>query len=86
MYDDFAEKAYEEYMKLSLINDFNKKREIYLEIQRYIKDYTISIPIKYFRNFVAERGMIFLPREGIEQYYDNETGFKREGNDECMIF
>lgn len=86
IYDDRAETAYEIFLNLSNIKDFNKKREQYLKIQRDMKDYTLSIPKKYFRSFVADRGMIFLPREGIEEFYDDETGFKRDKEDECMIF
>lgn len=86
IYDNLAEKVYEDYLSLSGIKDFNEKRELYLDIQRYMKDYTISIPNKYFRSFTVERGLIILPNEGIEQFYDNDTGFKREENDECIIF
>ncbi|MEY8304158.1 CRISPR-associated helicase Cas3' [Anaerosalibacter bizertensis] len=86
IYDNRAEKAYENYLKLSGIENINKKRELYLDIQRDLKDYTLSIPSKYFRSFTADRGMIFLPKEGIEQFYDDEIGFKRDEEDECMIF
>ncbi len=86
IYDDRARKAYENYLKLSSIKNINKKRGLYLDIQRDMKDYIISIPIKYFRSFTTDRGMIFLPKEGIEQFYDDETGFKRDEEDECMIF
>ena len=51
-----------------------------------MKDYTISIPNKYFRSFTTNNGIILLPREGIELFYDDETGFIRDKEDECMIF
>jgi len=86
IYDDVAEKTYEEYKLLSSIENYEEKREKYLSIQKYIKDYTISIPAKYFRTFITERSMIFLPREGIEQFYSLETGFVREEDDESLIF
>lgn len=86
IYDDVAEAAYEEYNKLSSIKDYKKKREIYLSIQKSIKDYTISVPLKYARSFVQDRSLIFLPKYAIEDYYDKETGFKREDNEDCMIF
>lgn len=86
IYDDRAERAYENYLKLSNIKNINKKRELYLDIQRDMKDYTISIPNKYFRSFTTNNGIILLPREGIELFYDDETGFIRDKEDECMIF
>jgi CRISPR-associated endonuclease/helicase Cas3 len=86
IYDDIAEEVYEKYINLSKIKNFNEKREIYLEIQKHIKDYTLSIPDRYFRSFASERDIVFLPREGIEQFYDDKMGFKREDNDDCMIF
>lgn len=85
IYDETAEKAYDEYQRLSKIKSFNDKRELYLDIQKVIKDYTISIPAKYFRTFTEERGMIILPKEGMEQFYDKTTGFKREEDDECIF-
>lgn len=86
IYDDVAESVYEEYNRLSSIKDYNKKREIYLSIQRYIKDYTISVPLKYAKIFTQDNSLIFLPKYGIKDYYDDETGFKREDNEDCMIF
>lgn len=86
IYDDRAERAYENYLKLSNIKNINKKRELYLDIQRDMKDYTISIPNKYFRSFTTNNGIILLPREGIELFYDDKTGFIRDKEDECMIF
>lgn len=86
IYDDIAESAYEKYKMLSTIKDYKEKREIYLSIQKHIRDYTISIPAKYIRTFTEERGLLVLPREGIEDYYDKELGFIREDGDDCMIF
>lgn len=86
IYDDVAEETYEKYLSLSKIKNFNEKRELYLDIRKDMKNYILSIPNKYFKDFAVERGMIFLPREGIEQFYVDTTGFKREENDDCLIF
>ncbi|MCF6464458.1 CRISPR-associated helicase Cas3' [Clostridium sp. Cult2] len=86
IYDDVAELTYEKYRALSSIKNYKEKREKYLDIQKNIKDYTISVPAKYFRTFTSDSGMIFLPREGIDQFYNFETGFIREDDNECIIF
>lgn len=86
IYDDTAELAYEKYKTLLTIKDYEKKREIYLSIQKDIRNYTISVPVKYYRLFTQERGLIILPKEGVKDYYNEECGFIREDNEECLIF
>ncbi len=86
IYDEIAERAYEEYKQILGIKNFEEKKERYLEIGQTLKSYTLSIPIKYCRSFVHENGMLILPREGISQYYDEDTGFVRESSDTYMIF
>lgn len=86
LYDDLVEKAYQRFLELSNIKNYERKRELYLHIQRDLKDYTISVPIQYVRDFTIDREMIILPREGIGQYYDDMTGFKRTEREECLIF
>lgn len=86
LHDEFVENIYEEYKDILIIKNFIEKKEKYLEIGQVLKNYTLSIPIKYCRNFVQENGLLVLPREGIEQYYNEETGFIRNNSDTYMIF
>lgn len=86
IYDEIAEKAFEDYKRIIKIKDFEEKREMYLEIGQLLKNYTLSIPFKYCKAFTEESGILILPNIGIEQYYDEKTGFKRDNNDETMIF
>lgn len=81
IYDDVAEDIFKKYLKLSNIKDFNDKREKYLEIQKNIKDYILSLPIKYINNFQLDKGIPYLPKEGIKDIYDFKTGFKRDKDD-----
>ncbi len=86
LYDDVAVKYYEEYKEALKLKSFEEKSEKYLEIGQVLKNYTLSIPIKYCRSFVPEFGMLVLPIEGIEQFYDDDTGFIRKDADTYMIF
>lgn len=86
IYDENAERAYEEYKEILNISNFEEKRERYLEIGQVLKNYTLSIPIIYCRSFVQENGILVLPGEGIEDFYDKETGFIRNDTDTYMIF
>jgi|Wag4MinimDraft_15_1082655.scaffolds.fasta_scaffold00228_7 CRISPR-associated endonuclease/helicase Cas3 len=85
IYDDVAEDIFAKYLKLSNIKNFNARREAYLEIQKNIRDYILSIPKKYINNFQLDKGIPYLPKEGIQDIYDFNTGFKRDINDKCMI-
>ncbi|ABY93583.1 MULTISPECIES: CRISPR-associated helicase/endonuclease Cas3 [Thermoanaerobacter] len=86
IYDDVAEDIFKKYLKLSNIKDFNARREAYLEIQKNIKDYILSLPKKYINNFQLDKGIPYLPKEGIKDIYDFKTGFKRDIDDKYMIF
>lgn len=86
VYDDTAEKTFAQYSSLISIKNFDKKRELYLQIERNLKDYIISIPRKYCKSFIEEKGMLILPREGIGQFYDENTGFIRDQDDICLIY
>lgn len=86
LYDETAESAYQEFKDILKIKNFSEKRERYLEIGQVFKNYTLSIPMKYCRSFVQESGILVLPREGIEQFYNVDTGFNRNDTDTYMIF
>ncbi len=86
LYNEEAEEAYEEYKEIIKLKSFQEKREKYLEVGQVFKNYTLSIPQKYCRSFVEENGLLILPREGIDQYYDEDTGFIRNDTDTYMIF
>lgn len=86
LYDDMVEKVYEEYREAFRIQDYEEKMERYLELGQVLKNYTLSIPLEYCRNFVQDNGMLILPKEGIKQFYNPKTGFIREDKNEVLIF
>ncbi|QSZ27531.1 CRISPR-associated helicase Cas3' [Aceticella autotrophica] len=85
IYDDESENVFKKYLSLSTIKDFNVRREKYLEIQKNIKDYILSLPIKYINNFQLDKGIPYLPKEGVIDLYDFKTGFRRDKDDKYMI-
>jgi len=72
--------------------DFSKRKNFYLCLRADFKKYVISVPIKstkrffwdYCRNDMKKIGYIAPDR--IHDYYDYKTGFKRDYDDETMIF
>lgn len=93
LYDDRAEDTYERYKKLWGIKDYIERREGYLEIKNTIKEYTLSLPEKYYTVFAKgsdyskdNGGFPVLPRECCNDYYSIDTGFKRDDNDSYLIW
>lgn len=86
LYDEEAENAYTEYNEILKIKNFEEKRERYLEIGQVLKNYTLSIPSKYLKRFVLDRNdILVLPKEGMKDFYNKDTGFIRNDNDDYMI-
>lgn len=86
LFNEEAEETYKNYKEIFEIKNYQEKREKYLELGQILKNYTLSIPSKYCRSFVQDYGILVLPREGIEQFYDEDTGFIRDDKDESLIF
>lgn len=86
--DDKAEELFYELRRIQSIKDINEKNNAFNKIKGIVRDYILSLPIKYYGKFSVEESstMFYLPREGCEDYYDNKTGFVRDDNEEYMIF
>ncbi|MFX0548657.1 CRISPR-associated helicase Cas3' [Hathewaya histolytica] len=87
--DEEGEKAYSELLSALGEKDEELKKEKYLKIKNKIRDYTLSVPIKKYKDrFNKEEYFeIFnLPEEGCKTYYNDETGFIREEGDQLFIF
>ena len=71
---------------------FSKRKNFYLRLRADFKKYVISVPLKstkrffwdYCRNDMKKIGYIAPDR--IHDYYDYKTGFKRDYDEETMIF
>ncbi|HAJ33960.1 MAG TPA: CRISPR-associated helicase/endonuclease Cas3 [Candidatus Atribacteria bacterium] len=79
--DKKGKEIYQKYKDLYLIKDLFKRKNEFLKIKKNFYDYVISVPYNYAADFVTEdKGMGHISLEEIKQnnYYDPETGFKRE--------
>jgi len=79
--DEKGREIYQKYKGLSLIKDLFKRKNEFSKIKKNFYDYVISVPYNYAADFVTEdKGIGHISLEEIKQnnYYDPETGFKRE--------
>lgn len=86
-----VESAYQDFWDVIKEKDFAVRTEKYLKIKSIFASYTISMPVKYAKFFVqdriGEKGILFsLPLEGAEEYYDENSGFKRDVHDYDIFF
>jgi CRISPR-associated endonuclease/helicase Cas3 len=79
--DEKGREIYQKYKDLSSIKDLFKRKNEFLKIKKNFYDYVISVPYNYAADFVTEDkdiGHISLEEIKQNNYYDLETGFKRE--------
>ena len=83
-----AEQVYLEFIDLIKDKDLENRRKRQLKIRAKLNDYTLSVPYKYTSriNVNKEDIILSLPKEGCEEYYFDDIGFKREDGEEYMIF
>lgn len=79
------EDAYQSYINSFSIKDYYKRREIYLELKNILFEHTISVPSKYVQIFAEEKGILSLPPTSCERYYNPETGFVYDPNDNVIF-
>lgn len=81
-----AEEIYQKLLQIIGEKDYMKKRAAYLEIRNKIKDYTLSLPIKYkdkFNDFI----ILNMTEEACDDYYDKKSiGFIREDKESFLMF
>jgi CRISPR-associated endonuclease/helicase Cas3 len=85
LYDDIIEQAFEKFKNLKNYKDYETKRNEYLKIMPTIKEYILSVPTKYVKEFQIENNLCIIPQIAIEDYYDNVTGLRREYDDNALI-
>lgn len=83
--DDKAEEIYQKLLKSIAEKNFKKKRELYLEIKNSIRDYTLSVPIKFLKGYDKKDIIMNYTEAECEAHYDMNIGFKREANDEGYL-
>ncbi|MBA7500634.1 hypothetical protein ES704_03394 [subsurface metagenome] len=83
--DEKGQEIYQKYKDLSQIKDLFERKNEFLKIKKNFYDYVISVPFQYATDFITgDKGMGHISLEEIKQnnYYDSETGFKREKQSE----
>ncbi|WDU82938.1 hypothetical protein [Caloramator sp. Dgby_cultured_2] len=78
IYDDLAQPTFKRYCDMLKLTDYYDRRREYLEIKNIIRDYTVSLPIKYHSLFDEQFGLYILPRERVVDCYNEEIGFIRQ--------
>jgi CRISPR-associated endonuclease/helicase Cas3 len=79
--DDNAKGIWQEYQEIKSIKDVRERKKKFLGIKKDFYEYVISVPEK-FKNVVSfdERlGIGRISQSTLQNDYDLETGFKREG-------
>lgn len=88
--DEKAEGIYQSFLDMLSQKDYQKQRDMYLKIKGDFREYILSIPQKYYKTFEVNRfshkGILNMPYEGCRDYYDAETGFKRDISEDYVFF
>lgn len=86
--DENAETVYEAFLRMIQEKDFQKQQQMKRRLKREMAEYTLSIPVKYASriNHMKEEKIWTLPKEGCEEYYCLETGFRRNEEEGYSIF
>jgi CRISPR-associated endonuclease/helicase Cas3 len=78
--DKKAAEIWEKYQALRMEKDIKERMRKKLAIRKDFSEYVISAPEKYAHNLVAEDSdMGYISRDELPNYYDEETGFMRDG-------
>lgn len=86
--DENAETVYEAFLRMIQEKDFQRQQQMKRRLKREMAEYTLSIPVKYASriNHMKEEKIWTLPKEGCEEYYCLETGFRRNEEEGYSIF
>ena len=81
--DDYAKYVWRKYCEIKELPPFERRKE-FLKIKKDFYDYVISVPKNYAAGF--EEGVInYVSKDEVSNYYDAETGFKRETAGEGVL-
>ncbi len=84
--NDEAEEIYNKLLKAISIKEIEAKSEKMLEIKNKVREYTLSIPLKYVDRVNDKNDIILnLPKSACEVYYDDMTGYKREEEEDFFV-
>ncbi|RKD31276.1 CRISPR-associated helicase Cas3' [Thermohalobacter berrensis] len=85
--DDFAKKLFQKY-KDEVIGetDYKKRNKAILRLKPKLRDYIISLPVKFCKEFIDEKTFLRMPIEDKQRVYRDDIGFNRDKIDETIIF
>ncbi|WP_353685116.1 CRISPR-associated helicase Cas3' [Thermodesulfovibrio sp. 3907-1M] len=75
-YDETAVKVWKEFEKIKMIKNFFERKKEFLQIRKNFYDYIISIPVNTENLPPKIMDTYYISQNQIEDYYDQETGFK----------
>lgn len=90
--DERAEETFQTYLSCMQSKNIEVRRKGLLDIRADVANYTLSIPERYLERInsvkadIAAGYMLSLPEEGCDEYYNRQTGFMREAEEEYLIF
>ena len=86
--DEKASRIWERYEREVVEEkDLRIKKMNYLKIRRAFREYVVSVPIKSVKGFIEDTkgNMVRLRRERVNDYYNEETGMKRDESSWIML-
>jgi len=81
--DDTAKELWQKYCEIRSFPPIERKKE-FLKIKKDFYEYVISVPKEYCIGF-KEDEINYISRDEVPNYYDIETGFKRESAGEGVL-
>jgi CRISPR-associated endonuclease/helicase Cas3 len=81
--DDTAKEVWEKYQEIRKLPPLERKKE-FLKIKKQFYNYVISVPKNYVGGF-KEGEINHVSKDELSNYYDAETGFKREAAGEGLL-
>ncbi|MEO0155458.1 MAG: CRISPR-associated helicase Cas3' [candidate division WOR-3 bacterium] len=77
--DEEGKRVFEEFVeKVLKCEDRLESYKNFLLLRKDLRNYLVSIPEKYAKNVHQKDDLRFVPLEELQNYYDFETGFKRD--------
>ncbi|NQE05108.1 CRISPR-associated nuclease/helicase Cas3 [ANME-1 cluster archaeon GoMg1] len=75
--DDNAKRIWQKYKEIKSIDDLRERKKRFLGIKKEFYEYVISVDKKYAKGF-REGEIGHVSQEELKNYYDPDTGFKRD--------
>ncbi len=78
-YDNEAKKLWKEFSQIQKIKDRFERKRAYEQIKSRFSQYIINVPQTIENRPPVVENLLYVPYEQLEDFYDEETGYKLEG-------